>query len=253
VIAAAAVLLIPFLTLGFGMSPFALLKTVRDWVDEPLQRRAEVNENGAATAAAASRPLSGQMAQVVPEPTAVSLPTLHPVALPTDRPAAVRPGAPTWINGIVAAAGGVRVNRAIGVESPGEPLLAPGTPVLLSPTGVIRSRGREWRSIRSGNGAVGWVPADAVVPSGAATTALQPQATATATAAADTTRARVSNTDGLGVVLRASPRMEDRTPRGLLEGATVTVVERSGSDWFRVRGDNGLEGWVPARYLTGMP
>jgi hypothetical protein len=61
--------------------------------------------------------------------------------------------------------------------------------------------------------------------------------------------AHVANTEGQGVVLRASPRDDDRTPRGFLEGDRVTVLERSGPDWARVRGDNGQEGWVPTRYL----
>jgi uncharacterized protein YgiM (DUF1202 family) len=60
---------------------------------------------------------------------------------------------------------------------------------------------------------------------------------------------RVTNTRGEGVVLRASPRDDDRTPRGFLEGETVTLLERSGADWARVRGDNGQEGWVPSHYL----
>ena len=61
--------------------------------------------------------------------------------------------------------------------------------------------------------------------------------------------AHVMNTGGQGVVLRASPRDDDRTPRGFMDGDGVTVLERSGSDWARVRGDNGQEGWVPTRYL----
>lgn len=59
----------------------------------------------------------------------------------------------------------------------------------------------------------------------------------------------VANTGGQGVVLRASPREDDRTPRGFMDGDPVTVLERSGSDWARVRGDNGQDGWVPTRYL----
>ena len=38
------------------------------------------------------------------------------------------------------------------------------------------------------------------------------------------TAARVVNTDNLGVVLRAAPRADARLPRGLLEGARVTVL-----------------------------
>ena len=62
--------------------------------------------------------------------------------------------------------------------------------------------------------------------------------------------ATVTGTDGTGVVLRASPRDDDWTPRGFMDGAQVTVLERSDPDWVRVRGDNGQEGWIPARYIT---
>jgi Bacterial SH3 domain len=60
----------------------------------------------------------------------------------------------------------------------------------------------------------------------------------------------VTGTDGTGVVLRASPRDNDWTPRGFMDGAQVQVLERMGADWARVRGANGQEGWVPARYLA---
>ena len=62
--------------------------------------------------------------------------------------------------------------------------------------------------------------------------------------------ATVAGTDGTGVVLRASPRDDDWTPRGFMDGTRVTVLERLDADWDRVRGDNGQEGWVPARYIT---
>ena len=45
------------------------------------------------------------------------------------------------------------------------------------------------------------------------------------------TRAKVANTDGLGVVLYAAPRDNARQPAGLLEGTPVTVLERSGDEW----------------------
>jgi hypothetical protein len=61
--------------------------------------------------------------------------------------------------------------------------------------------------------------------------------------------ATVAGTDGTGVVLRASPRDDDWTPRGFMDGAQVTVLERVDADWARVRGENGQEGWVPARYI----
>jgi hypothetical protein len=62
-------------------------------------------------------------------------------------------------------------------------------------------------------------------------------------------RLRVAHTDGQGVVLRASPRDDDWTPRGFMDGDWVTVLEQRGADWARVRSDNGQEGWVPVRYL----
>ena len=63
-------------------------------------------------------------------------------------------------------------------------------------------------------------------------------------------RLHVGHTDGQGVVLRASPNEWDRTPRGFMDGDAVIVLEQSGPDWARVRGDNGQEGWVPAHYLS---
>ena len=63
-------------------------------------------------------------------------------------------------------------------------------------------------------------------------------------------RARVANTDNLGVVLRTAPRKDARVPRGLLEGTRVIVIDHAGEEWARVRAENGLEGWVPIRYLA---
>jgi hypothetical protein len=61
---------------------------------------------------------------------------------------------------------------------------------------------------------------------------------------------RIVNTDGVGVVLRSVPQEHARMPKGLLEGAQVQILERSGSEWVRVRGiGSGLEGWVPAQYV----
>jgi uncharacterized protein YgiM (DUF1202 family) len=61
---------------------------------------------------------------------------------------------------------------------------------------------------------------------------------------------RIVNTDGLGVVLRTAPRDDARVPRGLSATARVTVLGREGDQWVHVRGENGLEGWVPTRYLA---
>jgi Bacterial SH3 domain len=63
-------------------------------------------------------------------------------------------------------------------------------------------------------------------------------------------RARVANTDNLGVVLYAAPRDGARQPAGLLEGTAVTVLERSGEEWARVQSDSKKAGWVRAQYLV---
>ena len=94
-------------------------------------------------------------------------------------------------------------------------------------------------------------PADE--PAVAAPPAIAPAPTIAPTAMpppVETGRATVAHTDGQGVVLRASPRANDLTPRGFMDGAKVTIVRREGLDWVLVRGDNGLEGWIPAQYLA---
>ena len=68
--------------------------------------------------------------------------------------------------------------------------------------------------------------------------------------AAANSRAQVAHTGGSGVVLRSAPRDGERTPRGFMDGTAVTVVQRDGSDWALVRGDNGQEGWIPTQYLA---
>jgi hypothetical protein len=78
--------------------------------------------------------------------------------------------------------------------------------------------------------------------------AAQPTAAATATPKAE--QFRVANTDGLGVVLHTAPDRSARVPRGLMEGARVTVLQRRGSEWALVRAENGQEGWVGAAYLA---
>jgi len=62
--------------------------------------------------------------------------------------------------------------------------------------------------------------------------------------------ARVANTDNLGVVFYAAPRDNARQPAGLLEGTTVTILERSGQEWARVQSDSKKSGWVRAQYLV---
>jgi hypothetical protein len=63
-------------------------------------------------------------------------------------------------------------------------------------------------------------------------------------------RARVANTDGVGVVLYSAPRPSARQPAGLLEGTTVTVLELMNTEWARVQADNRQTGWVHAEFLV---
>jgi SH3-like domain-containing protein len=137
----------------------------------------------------------------------------------------------------------------------------------------------EWVRIRGDDGREGWVLGVTLVPLASASptsatgirpgqtsiqTTAQPSATAGATkrpaaAAVTSTPAarptlmegeyRVANTDGLGVALRAAPDGDRLPGKGYDEGATVTVIERSGS-WARIRGADGREGWVPAATLV---
>jgi hypothetical protein len=99
--------------------------------------------------------------------------------------------------------------------------------------------------------------AQTVVP--VSTVVVRAPATATAQAAATSAPAilrtaaderwRIAKTDGLGVVLRSAARLNAREPRGLEEGTLVSVLEREGLDWVRVRSTAGQEGWVPAQYV----
>lgn len=96
-------------------------------------------------------------------------------------------------------------------------------------------------------GVVAWEGADATPPPEVAGVTAELREGAEE---AEGERMRVVNTDGLGVVFRNSPNLEDRQTRGLLEGQVATVLERQGDEWLRVRAPNGVEGWVPAQYLA---
>jgi hypothetical protein len=113
----------------------------------------------------------------------------------------------------------------------------------LAMLGVPRQAERVQSGFRAG-------VAPAAEPAVAAPPAVAAVAPTAVPSPVETGRATVAHTDGQGVVLRASPRANDLTPRGFMDGANVTVVRREGSEWVLVRGDNGLEGWIPAQYLA---
>ena len=64
---------------------------------------------------------------------------------------------------------------------------------------------------------------------------------------------RVANTGGIGVYVRASPRMADRLrawPDGTIVLPTGQEAEAEGRQWREVRDPAGTVGWIPAAYLA---
>lgn len=143
---------------------------------------------------------------------------------------------------LVALLGGLMVGGLvawhIGVRSP---LRVPGID-------VMGARSETRPPSRALAGAVSGPP-PAVVAAPTSPPAPQSQAQPTRQAT-PSDHASVAKTDGVGVVLRASPRDDDWTPRGFMDGDAVTILERQGDDWARIRGPNNQEGWVPTRYLS---
>jgi len=54
---------------------------------------------------------------------------------------------------------------------------------------------------------------------------------------------RVTNTDGQGVALRASPGGDRLPGKGYEDGQLLTVLEQQG-EWTHIRGADGRDGWV---------
>ncbi|HYY90278.1 MAG TPA: SH3 domain-containing protein [Chloroflexota bacterium] len=249
-----------FVGLGAGMAlltiPTVLLvpqldvpQRIASWITGPPP---EAARSSSGDLVALGRPQRGYI-QGRPTPTPEPPPTIVPVARPTLGPAlgnrppaavtadvAPTPPAGALQTGVVRSGGaGVYVRRVAGVQSPGDAFLPDGSPVLIAGSSEVQVSGQAWRSVRGLNGVAGWVPSSMIAVDGPRT----------ASAAPAGQRAVVGNTGGVGVVLRASPRADDRLPSGLLDGVVVAIIERRGTDWARVRADTGQEGWVPAQYL----
>lgn len=66
----------------------------------------------------------------------------------------------------------------------------------------------------------------------------------------------VGKTDGQGVYLRRTPRMEDKL-KAWRDGSRMEVigqsVEGDGQKWRRVRAPDGGEGYIPEQYLVPLP
>lgn len=245
-----AILAVPVLTLTPGVE---LPHRLAAWIDGPPPQAAQVRTDDAAT----NRPVRGYKPGD-PTPAPDAPPVLKPaiVATPT---APVQQSAPqppatgaSMRTGVIRSGGQpVYVRRLAGVESSDDVLIADGSPVLVGTGGGLEVGNQPWRAVRGLNGVTGWVPSAQVVVDGEPPPQLVAASSATPVPTGlQADRGRIANTDGAGVVLRNSPNDGDRRPAGFLDGTNVTVVARSGNDWVQVRADNGLQGWIPARYVA---
>lgn len=276
--AGAGMLLIPAVALGV-VAPDTPAR-VAAWVAGPTSLPTAVPES-----ADSLRPVVGFVQGVsTPVPTPSALPHLSPPPQPTLAPPPPNPPPPpetssTLASGVIHTTDGapIRVRQAVNVASPSDPTLNNGAPVLISVGATIQVGGTTWQAVRGLGGILGWVPAQDVAvdtpgsgpalaagaasPTGATpipvpTTAAPGSPSATAETVPSPVPAgpnevwQIGNTDGQGVVFRASPRMDDRTTHGLMDGATVLVLQRAGPDWAYVRAQNGAEGWIPTQYLV---
>jgi Bacterial SH3 domain len=66
----------------------------------------------------------------------------------------------------------------------------------------------------------------------------------------------VGNTDGEGVFLRNTPKMDDKA-QAYPDGTALTVigedVDGDGQHWKHVKTPDGQEGYVPSMYTTAAP
>jgi len=136
-------------------------------------------------------------------------------------------------------AGGVLVFMVLLGQGVFSGIEAPSFPRLLGDSAI--------QAPRVASGYVPTAPKETAAPTAAPTAASSPTAESTVDPGG---RRQVGGTDGEGVVLRASPRDDDWTPRGFMDGDWVRLIDTSGGDWALVQGDNGEQGWVPAQYLT---
>lgn len=100
-------------------------------------------------------------------------------------------------------------------------------------------------------------PTSTAPPSPTATLAPTPAPTASPTRVPDRPQTMlVGNTDGQGVYIRRTPRLDDRL-RAWRDGTRMeiigAVVEAEGLRWRKVRAPDGAEGYVPEQYLVEAP
>jgi hypothetical protein len=246
-----AILAVPVIALTPGRE---LPQQLVGWIEGPPPQARTVKSDDAGS----NRPQRGyKPGDPTPGPAGAP-PTLGSVVKPTQTPAPapqvqppVMPSISSLRTGVIRSGGApVPVHRVAGVDSGDDPLIADRSPVLVSTDAALQIGGELWRAIRGLSGIAGWVPGSQVAVDGEPAPLQVMAAAAAATPSSNAQRGVIANADGAGVVLRNSPNDLDRTRSGLMDGAAVTLLERSGSEWVRVRADNGLTGWISLRYLV---
>lgn len=152
--AGVALLTVPVLVFAPGVPA-----RVAAWLDSPPPSVAQVQQ----APAAAGRPVRGFVpGEATPGPQAPP-PTLAPQVKPTAIPRPTTAPMPTLGSmlktGVIRSGGTpVPVRKAAGIESPDDPVLADGSPVLVSANAELQVEGQGWRAVRGLGGIAGWVP-----------------------------------------------------------------------------------------------
>src|SRR2546423_250054 len=151
--AGVALLTVPVLVLAPGVPG-----RVAAWIEGPPPSVAQVE-----APAAASRPVRGFVpGETTPGPEAPP-PTLVPKVKPTTIPRPTTAPMPTPSSmlrtGVIHSGGvPVPVRRAAGIDSADDPVLADGSPVLVSAGSELTIGGERWRAVRGLGGVAGWGP-----------------------------------------------------------------------------------------------
>jgi len=122
-------------------------------------------------------------------------------------------------------------------QEPASPTSVP--PTLAAPTVLTTTS-------RSTPLALPSTPQRPVIPASAPTAAAPPAPISVTPAVAPLTTGsqhRVTNTEGQGVALRASPGADRLPGKGYDDGDVLTVLEQQG-EWTHIRGADGRDGWV---------
>jgi SH3-like domain-containing protein len=180
------------------------------------------------------------VASAAPAPVATTAPV--PAVVPASPPTPTRAPAGSWVAVVNTDDDGVFLRATPGGA---RKLVAWAEGARLEALGPEETvDGRRWRRVRDRAGTSGWVAAEYLAPAAAPAAPRSP-------AAADWVA--VANTDGDGVFLRRTPRLDDRLA-AWPDDTRLRVIgpdgEGDGRRWKRVRDPKGQEGWVPLEYVV---